>query len=589
MGRTTSYGLVERVAVLILLYVLALPGCKGRAASSASPTPATDSASRNRLDVLWDTPNAFDPISTDKSIESTLLNLLHDRLTFYDPVSGKLLPGLAQSYERSEDEHRWTFHLRDAHTPDGEALDAQTVVRSLGLYLDSRFESSERPNLILGGVPLQVAALDAKTVLFTTSQATPFLPWILADINILPMQLYHQIAKDPVAFRAALSKTAAPRWLRGFGPFFVETRTAQEIVLRRNPRFWGRDSQGQQLPYLDGLSFTLVDDPQVRETSFLNNERYAFTIPDSLALPQFAGKPGWQVRNLGPDGSAMFFWLNQNPHATGVAKEKLKLFRSPEFRRALAHGLIRERVIDKAVLGNGRPLLGPVSPCYPWGLPSDDLLTVTPEYNLQKARQELAALGVKDTDGDGVLDYTEGSGRQPLSIYLYTTRSPGGVREAATKEVARQLQSLGILAKFEVIEFNSAISKILQTFDYEAMLMILSGAEHPAAGRKMYHSSGRMHFFAPNQPAPLSPWEQQVDQDVDHMLTAKDERSGLATFMQLQRQWVQAQPVFYLMTRTQYLVVRSKYELTGAAATGQAVNPVLDRPFIEHVKLGTIR
>src|SRR5919107_5184623 len=117
---------------------------------------------------------SFDPpVPADNPSIWTMLNV-YDQLTRVAPGSQGVEPGLAESWETSEDGLTWTFKLRDAKLPDGTPLTASDVVFSLQRtfespvsgYLFSAFES--------------VTADDDRTVTITLSQ-----PWapMLADLS----------------------------------------------------------------------------------------------------------------------------------------------------------------------------------------------------------------------------------------------------------------------------------------------------------------------------------------------------------------------------------------------------------------------
>ncbi|MCZ7629591.1 MAG: ABC transporter substrate-binding protein [Microthrixaceae bacterium] len=59
--------------------------------------------------------------------------------------------------------------------------------------------------------------------------------------------------------------------LIGTGPFkFVEWEVNDHLTLERNPDYWRKDAQGEQLPYLDGITFRPVPDAQARANGLLS-------------------------------------------------------------------------------------------------------------------------------------------------------------------------------------------------------------------------------------------------------------------------------------------------------------------------------
>lgn len=67
----------------------------------------------------------------------------------------------------------------------------------------------------------------------------------------------------------------------GTGPFtFVSWTPDRDLVLRRNPSYWGRDGEGNQLPFLDELRFLFIKDDKIQFNEFVSgNLSESFGIP----------------------------------------------------------------------------------------------------------------------------------------------------------------------------------------------------------------------------------------------------------------------------------------------------------------------
>ena len=49
----------------------------------------------------------------------------------------------------------------------------------------------------------------------------------------------------------------------GTGPFMVESYAPRDkLVVTRNPDYWRTDAAGNQLPYLDGIEFRVIEDSE---------------------------------------------------------------------------------------------------------------------------------------------------------------------------------------------------------------------------------------------------------------------------------------------------------------------------------------
>gem|GEM_PF-6234649 len=75
-------------------------------------------------------PEVLDPHMITNHSEQKLAKALFEGLLSYDPQTGLAVPGLAESWEMTDDGLVYTFYLREAQWSDGEPITAQTVVDS---------------------------------------------------------------------------------------------------------------------------------------------------------------------------------------------------------------------------------------------------------------------------------------------------------------------------------------------------------------------------------------------------------------------------------------------------------------------------
>ncbi len=76
-------------------------------------------------------PVGLDPHTTNATATRNMLENVYDTLVMFDPELN-IVPGLAESWETSEDGLSWTFRLREGVTfHDGSPLTANYVVFSI--------------------------------------------------------------------------------------------------------------------------------------------------------------------------------------------------------------------------------------------------------------------------------------------------------------------------------------------------------------------------------------------------------------------------------------------------------------------------
>ena len=80
-------------------------------------------------------PQSLDPSKIEGVPEHRIYMALFEGLVSYDPKTSEAIPGVAESWTRSNNDTVLTFKLRDAYWSDGEKITAQTFVDSWLYYL----------------------------------------------------------------------------------------------------------------------------------------------------------------------------------------------------------------------------------------------------------------------------------------------------------------------------------------------------------------------------------------------------------------------------------------------------------------------
>jgi len=198
-------------------------------------------------------PASLDPIfGNAPGADGNVFNLLYEKLISFGP-NGTINPQLAESYEVAEDQLSITFKLRDGVVfHDGTPLDAEAVRFSLARVMDAANNSPRRPDLAAISAIEVVDPLTVKVVLSSPSGA------VLAGLandggSIVSPQAVSSLgadfARNPV----------------GTGPFkFVEWQGGDSVTVAAFDDYWGKDDQGRDLPYLDGVTLRFVSNTAVK-------------------------------------------------------------------------------------------------------------------------------------------------------------------------------------------------------------------------------------------------------------------------------------------------------------------------------------
>jgi len=233
---------MRRASVLALALLLGV-ACQVPPAT-ATPAPTGAQQGGTLRVALPAEVTAFDPWSADAaSLMAT--RQIFETLVEVDPATSRITPGLASSWQMTNDGASWTFTLREGVLfHDSVPLDAASVVASFERGRTAR-ASAYRALFDDPSAIMSVVAVDPRTVRFDLR--APFGPF-----------LAHLAAPQAAIARANGA---------GTGPFTASANALAPdgtLTLGRNDFYWRRDPAGKQLPYLDGLVFRPVRDPTSR-------------------------------------------------------------------------------------------------------------------------------------------------------------------------------------------------------------------------------------------------------------------------------------------------------------------------------------
>jgi oligopeptide transport system substrate-binding protein len=145
MKRTIITSLLV-TGVLSLSLPLAAGGTKD--AGSSSVSKGAELVIDNEAE-----PQSLDPTQIQGIPENRIYMALFEGLVDYDPKTNHAVPGIAESWERSDNDTVLTFHLRKTTWSDGTPITAQTFVDSWLYYLSPKVaaEYAYMPAMIIKG------------------------------------------------------------------------------------------------------------------------------------------------------------------------------------------------------------------------------------------------------------------------------------------------------------------------------------------------------------------------------------------------------------------------------------------------------
>ncbi|WP_339761964.1 ABC transporter substrate-binding protein [uncultured Sulfitobacter sp.] len=354
-------------------------------------------------------PPHLDPTSAAAgAIDSVLYSNVFEGLTRF-MGDGSVVPGLAKSWEISEDGLTYLFHLQDNVTfHDGTTMDANDVKFSLDRI---NAQDSANAQKALFSAISEVNVIDPTTVEIKLSAPNGNMLFNLAwgDAVIVAPESISNIKQLPI----------------GTGAFkFTSWTQGDNIMIEKNPNYWGAPAA------LDMATFKFISDPTAAFASVMAEDVDVFVgFPAPENLPQFDADPRFQVLVGSTEGETILAMNN-----------KQAPFDNVQVREAVAHAINRQAIIDGAMFGYGTPIgthFAPHNPAY-----VDE--TAISAFDPEKSKALLAEAGFPD-GFETTLDLPPPS---------YARR--GG------EIIAAQLADVGIKAKINNVEWAQWLETVFK-------------------------------------------------------------------------------------------------------------------------------
>jgi peptide/nickel transport system substrate-binding protein len=404
MARRIRWQIV--IAVLSTLLVAMLLGRLAlRTASSSSPL-----AGGSYVEAVVGAPELPIPLLNDPLADPAgrdLIALIFEGLVRIG-ADGLIEPALAESFEVDDTGTTYLFHLRrDVAWHDGQPLTADDVVFTLRTL--QVLEQPGEPAVAAAWQDILVDRLDDYTVRATLTAPYASFP-AMARVPILPAHLLAGTSPD--------SWPASPfaASLVGTGPFKLAELREDGAVLAANAQY----REGR--PYIDRVELRFIAGVEAAQAALNRGDVTAF---GTRLTPQLAALdlPGTLRASEVPldEYAVLSFNLRRQP------LDELPL------RRALAHGLSKDALVETALGGSVAPLDTPILPGS-WAASPD-----VAWYGADRAAAEriLGELGFEP--GVGGVRARDGL---PLRLELLVDGDP--TRRAAADEIARQWAAIGV-------------------------------------------------------------------------------------------------------------------------------------------------
>jgi len=483
---------------------------------------------------LHSEPKTFDPFLVDDDSSLSIRYLTGGVLVRVNRHTQDLEPELAESWKVSNDGKQITFKLRRGITfSDGSPFSSEDVAFTMQRLMDPALHSSTGDAFRSGNgaVSTRIIAPDQISIAF---------PAAIAGLE----RLFDQVA--------IMSAHSPRKEMAVLGPFMVaEYKAGSSVLLRRNPNYWKKDSQGRRLPYLDSIRLDVQSNRDVEMLRFKRGELDLINVLDSDYFDRLAATSPQLTHDAGPSLDSDFMWFNQVASAP-IPEYKRSWFRDANFRRAISQAINRDDLSRVVFNGDAQPAIGPVSPANKFWFNS----RLKPEpYRPDTALQRLQADGFHLQNGTL---FDKANNAVEFSIVTNAGSKP---RERMAVMVQEDLGKLGIKVNVVTLDFPSLIERISQKFNYEAAMLGFRNVDlDPNGQMNIWLSSAENHAWNPQQKSPETAWEAEIDRLMRAQASTADPKKRKESFDRVQQIVAEQAPFIYLVNQNALSAVSSAVE-----------------------------
>jgi peptide/nickel transport system substrate-binding protein len=418
--------LVAAFASILLLLALAACGPKATPTAAPAPPEAPEAAGPSEggtiIVGLQAEPTTLDSQQISDYNSHRAAYGMYDHLLRFKDESTEVEPGLAESWEISDDGIVYTLHLREGvKFHDGTDLNAEAVKFNIERQIDPNHpyhDTGEFPYAeFTWGMVDKIEVADEYTVNITLKEI--FAPFL------------NHLAMHPAAM---VSPAAIEEYGRdisiqpvGTGPFkFASWTPGVEVVLEKNLDYWGDP------PKIDRVIYRPIIEDQSRLTELeAGGVNFIVNIPpDELA--RLKGDDRFTV----VEQAGMHTWWVAFNHTRAP-------FDDTRVRQAMNYAVNKQAIVDNILKGTGILAINPLPPVV-WSY-TDDVQRY--DYDPEKAKELLAEAG-----------YPDG-----FPCVFWIPESGSGMQQPVPMGTAMQadLKAVGIDCEIETFEWGTYLDKVI--------------------------------------------------------------------------------------------------------------------------------
>ena len=498
--------------------------------------------------LLGDQPQTLDPGQSQFSFENAVLRVIDEPLLRPLPDLSGVAPGVAASYDVTNNGTEYVFHLRPtARWWDGTAVRAQDFVYAWRRLIDPRLAAPtgtffadaiyngdkvsildpqrDASKIDAGLQSLGLAAPDDHTFQVNLSAPDPAFVWLAAMPSASPV-------RQDVVTAGGDKWSLEAGTLMSNGPYRVTDMVAKDhITVGLNSSYWGPK------PTLTAITFVIINDGAAALDRFRSGDLDVMDVQPTQASTVAADSQLLKRIVKAPDLTV--YWMAFHVTTPRLAKAKVRL--------ALAEAIDRKAFVQQVFGGQGRP----AEAFIPEGMSGYSAdLTGAQRFDVAQARASLAAAGVSAGQLSGLrLSYDKSSD--------FATATANFMRD--------QLKvNLGVNVAMDPIDTNTLDSRLSSgNFDIAGPLGWTADYPDPADWYDIFLTTNSNNYSLYQNG--------HYDQLVNVARTDMDAPRRAQEYQQAQRQLVNDAPVAFLAQSVTWSLVQPYVH-------GVAPSPVDDWP-----------
>lgn len=408
---------LRSILCCILAVAMVLTGCSGGASKAPADNNGSEAtAKKDTINyAISGEPSTFDPHNISDNIATQMFNQIFDRLIRQE-ADGKLNPGLADSWELSEDGKEITFKLKEnVKFHNGDTMTAEDVAFSLNRAIQSKYLQD------LVSMMDSAEAVGDNSVKLKLKFSYGPIEYCIARICIVNKAA---VEADPEGFGRKPIGTGAYK--------FVELKSGDKIVAERFDDYYRGKAP------IKNLVFKIITDSSTAAVALENGE------VDLLSQPALADR-----ENLLNNDKVLYYETELNGNNYIAFNNTDGMFANKKLREAISYAIDKESMLIGAVEGAGAIVDNAIPrDCFGYS----ENVKGNP-YDPEKAKQLLAEAG-----------YPNG-----FTIKLKTMDSATYYKP--TEVLQDQLAQIGITAEIEKMERGAYLSDVYSNAKYDMTVM----------------------------------------------------------------------------------------------------------------------